>query len=477
MAPIIIFCLYLIVIFAIAVAASKKTFTKSGFILADRKLGALATALGAGASDMSGWLVMALPGAFFAFGLQEIWLPLGLSVGAWLNWRFIAKRLHDSSIKYGNSQTIPSFFYHRFGAKSPAIKIVAAIVILIFFTLYISSGFVSAAMLMKSTFGWNYSLALLVGALIIVSYSVIGGFLAINWIDIFQGLLMLSSFTIVAALITNQVGGFSGIITYHLEHNVNYFNIFNHVSLIGCISSLGWGLGYFGQPHILARFMAANHTDQLTLSRRICTIWMSWSMIATSLIGIAGCVYFKGKLENPETVLLKLIDSALNPWIAGLLFSAILSAIMSTIAAQLIGSCSVITEDLFDMLKFKKFSEGKKIFLNRAMLTLVAVIALLLSLDPKTSLLNLVGYAWAGFGASFGPVILFSLYGKKINATSAALGMIIGATVTILWHIAGIHLGGIFSLYEIIPGFLANIITLIVSYKLLLKPLFKKIFF
>jgi sodium/proline symporter len=474
MALIITFCLYTIIIFAIAFAASKKTFTQSGFILADRKLGAWATALGAGASDMSGWLVMALPGAFFTFGLQEIWLPLGLSIGAWFNWRFVAEKLHDSSIKYGNSQTIPSFFFHRFGSKSVGIKIAAAIVILVFFTLYISSGFVSAAMLMKSTFGWDYTTALLVGALIIVSYSTIGGFLAINWIDIFQGLLMLSSFTIVAAIITSQVGGFNGIIDYHLGHEVDYFNVFNHISLIGCISSLAWGLGYFGQPHILARFMAANHINQLTLSRRICVSWMTWSMAATSLIGIAGCVYFKGKLENPETVLLKLIEGALNPWVAGLLFSAILSAIMSTIAAQLIGACSVITEDLFNALKFKKFSEKRKVFLNRAMLVLVAIVAILLSLNPKTSLLNLVGYAWAGFGASFGPVILFSLYSQKINANSAACGMIMGAIVTIIWHIAGIHLGGIFALYEIIPGFLANIITLIVSYKLLPKPHFIK---
>ena len=465
MALITTFCLYTVIIFAIAFAASRKTFTQSGFILADRKLGALATALGAGASDMSGWLVMALPGAFFTFGLQEIWLPLGLSVGAWLNWRFVSKRLHDSSIQYSNSQTIPSFFYHRFGSKSVGIKITAAIVILVFFTLYISSGFVSGAMLMKSTFGWDYSTALLVGALIIVSYSVIGGFLAINWIDIFQGLLMLLSFTVVAALITSQVGGFRGIIDYHLGRDVQYFNIFNHVSLIGCISSLAWGLGYFGQPHILARFMATHHTSQLVLSRRICITWMSWSMLATSLIGIAGCVYFKGKLENPETVLLKLIEGALNPWVAGLLFSAILSAIMSTIAAQLVGSCSVITEDLFDVFKFKKFSERRKIFLNRAMLVLVAVIALLLSLNPKTSLLSLVGYAWAGFGASFGPVILFSLYSQKINANSAALGMIVGAITTISWHIAGTHLGGIFSLYEIVPGFLANVVTLMISYK------------
>lgn len=467
MALIITFSLYIVIIFAIAVAASKKTFTQSGFILADRKLGAWATALGAGASDMSGWLVMALPGAFFTFGLQEIWLPLGLSIGAWFNWRFVAKRLRDSSEKHGDAQTLPSFFYHRFGSKSPGIKIAAAIVILIFFTLYISSGFVSGALLMKSTFGWSYHTSLLVGALIIVGYSTIGGFLAINWIDIFQGLLMLFSFTMVAALITNQVGGFEGIIDYHLARDPEYFNIFNHIDLIGCISSLAWGLGYFGQPHILSRFKAIRDTKQLTLSRRICISWMSWSMIATSLIGVAGSVYFNAKLDNPETVLLKLIEGFLNPWVAGILFSAILSAIMSTIAAQLVGSCSVITADLFTALKFKPVSESKKVFLNRVMLILVAIVALLLSINPKTSLLHLVGYAWAGFGASFGPVILFSLYSQKINAASASCGMIMGAIVTILWHIAGVHLGGIFSLYEIIPGFLANLLTLVISYRLL----------
>jgi sodium/proline symporter len=459
------FSFYTCIIFAIAITASRRTSTQSGFILADRKLGAWATALGAGASDMSGWLVMALPGAFFTFGLQEIWLPLGLSIGAYLNWRFVAKRLHDSSIAASDAQTIPSFFYHRFNSKSPAIKLAAAIVILVFFTLYISAGFVSAGLLMKSTFGWDYTTGLLIGALIIVSYSTIGGFLAINWIDIFQGLLMLVSFTIVAVLVTQEVGNIKGIIDYHSSKASGYFNIFNNVSFIGCISSLAWGLGYFGQPHILARFMASKNTDQLKLSRQICTSWMLWSMAATSLIGLAGSVYFQGNLENPETVLLKLIEVALNPWIAGLLFSAVLSAIMSTIAAQLVGACSVVTADLLTMLKFKVVAENKKVFLNRLILILIAAIALLLSLNNSSSLLALVGYAWAGFGASFGPVILFSLYSQRINASSAMIGMISGAVVTIAWHIAGTKFGGIFALYEIIPGFMANVLMLMISYK------------
>ena len=459
----IMFVFYIAIICVIAVVANRRTRTHTGFILANRQLGPWATALGAGASDMGGWLVMALPGAMFAFGLQTIWLPLGLSLGAYLNWHLVAKRLHDRSISCNDSQTIPSFFYNRFNGESKGIKVVASLVILIFFTLYISAGFVSGALLMQSTFGWDYSTALLVGAGIIVAYSTIGGFLAVNWVDIFQGLLMLAAFVIVAGIIMQSIGSFNGIHTYYQTHNPHYFDIFNNVSLIGCISSMAWGLGYFGQPHILIRFMAARDAEKIKISRRICMTWMILSLMAASLIGIAGSVYFNGQLDNPETVFLKLIEVALNPWVAGLLFSAVLSAVMSTVAAQLIGSCSTITEDLHSVFSKQARTDKKALLANRAVLILVSFASLLLALDPHTSLLSLVGYAWGGFGAAFGPVILFSLYSKKLTANAAAMSMIVGTIVTIVWHMLGVSAAddSIFKLYEIVPGFAANWATML----------------
>ncbi len=458
---VITFVLYTLIIFVIAFVASRRTKSHADFILAHRQLGPWSTALGAGASDMGGWLVMALPGAAFAFGMNQIWLPIGLTIGAYFNWRLVAARLREDSIRYNDSQTIPTFFYNRFNADSPVIELASSLIILIFFTLYISSGFVSAALLMQSTFHWDYHTSLFVGAAIITVYSAVGGFLAVNWVDVFQGILMLVAFIIVAVIVMQKIGSFNGMHLYYQTHNAGYLNALNKVSWISCLSALGWGLGYFGQPHILVRFMAAKHTKNILLSRRICMTWMILCLITSYLIGLAGSVFFQGKLANPETVFLKLSEVALDPWSNGLLFSAILSAIMSTVAAQLISSCSTITEDLYTLFTNKKIQAGK-LRSDRLTLFLIAFVALFMAFHPKETLLNLVGYAWAGFGASFGPVLLLSLYSKNITSKTAAIGMLTGAFVTIVWHSLGLHVGGIFKLYELIPGFTANLLLMMI---------------
>lgn len=457
------FIAYIIVIILIGYAASYRVKTQSDFILAQRQLGPLATALGVGASDMGGWLVMALPGVAFQYGLNQIWLPISLSLGAYINWKFVAKRLRESSLEYNDSQTIPSYFHHRLGGEGSSLKMISSVLILFFFTFYIASGFVASALLLQSVFHWSYWVSLLVGGLVIILYCLMGGFLAVNWVDVFQGLLMLFSFLIVAAIITTMVGSFHGMQTYFQKQSPSHLALFSDFSWLNCLSLLGWGLGYFGQPHILVRFMAARHPEQISLSRKICMSWMLISVVATFVIGFSGFVYFKGHLSDPEAVLLRLSEVALNPWIAGLLFSAILSTIMSTVAAQLLVSCSTVTEDILGAIKNKFGNESLQLSFNRIVLGLVAIVAFLISLNPQTNLFHLVGYAWAGFGATFGPVLLMCLYSKRITKKIALLGMLSGAFVTIIWHILGIQYGGIFNLYEMIPGFIANLSLMILA--------------
>ena len=448
---------YITIVLVIGVFASRVTRNLSDFVLGGRRLSPVIAALGAGASDMSGWLLMALPGAVFVWGLKEIWIPVGLTIGAYLNWRLVARRLRIATEKLGNALTIPAYFNYRFRDHNPLLRTTTALVIIVFFTFYASAGFVSSAVLLNSIFGIDYMSALIIGASVMVIYTCVGGFLAVSWVDFFQGSLMFFALMIVPFMTFHAIH-----IPSHYAEVMNrlppyFFNPFHHFSVLGFISLLAWGFGYFGQPHILVRFMAIKSPDGLLVARRICMTWMTLSLVGAVLTGLSGAIYFKGRLAEPEAVFLYLANILFNPWMAGILISAVLSAIMSVVSAQLLASASAVTEDIYHALFKKNLDQKRLVLIGRMTVVGIALVAAILASNPKSNILQLVAYAWSGLGASFGPIILMSLYWKRMTSGGAMAGMIAGALTVILWHYLGNKIGGIFQLYEIVPAFLMNL--------------------
>jgi len=450
---------YLALMMGIGYWAYRKTDTVDDYILGGRKMGPAVTALSVGASDMSGWLLLGLPGAVYLSGLGEAWIGFGLVFGAWLNWLFVAKRLRIYTQVANNSLTLPDFFENRFNDSHGLLKLVSALTILIFFTFYASSGMVGGAILFEKVFGLDYAVALLIGSFIIVSYTFVGGFFAVSWTDFFQGCLMLIALIIVPVSIFSQPdtqAGFEQIDPAMLSF------INENTTVIGLVSLLAWGLGYFGQPHILSRFMAIGSPKDLVLSRRIAMTWMIVSLFGALATGIAGSLYFAAEpLENSETVFIHLAHAAFNPWVGGLLIAAILSAIMSTIDSQLLVCSSVITEDFYLKWLRPQASSKELMLVGRIGVIAIALVAGVVALNPESSVLGLVSYAWAGFGAAFGPVVLLSLFWQGYSRNGAIATILVGAITVVVWKQMT---GGIFELYEIVPGFIfAMLVGVIVS--------------
>ncbi|GGP81969.1 sodium/proline symporter PutP [Shewanella ulleungensis] len=458
--PIIItFVGYLMLMMGIGYWAYRKTDTVDDYILGGRKMGPAVTALSVGASDMSGWLLLGLPGAVYLSGLGEAWIGFGLIFGAWLNWLFVAKRLRIYTQMADNALTLPDFFENRFNDSHGLLRLVSAVTILVFFTFYASSGMVGGAILFEKVFGLDYTVALVIGSFIIVSYTFVGGFFAVSWTDFFQGCLMLLALIIVPVAIFSQPDtqvGFEKIDPAMLSF------INDNTTVLGLVSLLAWGLGYFGQPHILSRFMAIGDPKDLVLSRRIAMSWMILSLIGALATGIAGSLYFAAEpLENAETVFINLAHIAFNPWIGGLLIAAILSAIMSTIDSQLLVCSSVITEDFYLKWLRPKASDKELMLVGRFGVIAIALVAGIVALNPASSVLGLVSYAWAGFGAAFGPVVILSLFWRGYSRNGAVLTILVGAVTVVIWKQLT---GGIFDLYEIVPGFiLATLVGVVVS--------------
>ncbi|MGS0692928.1 sodium/proline symporter PutP [Shewanella sp. 30m-9] len=453
------FIAYLALMMGIGLWAYKATDSVDDYILGGRGMGPAVTALSVGASDMSGWLLLGLPGAVYLGGLGEAWIGIGLVFGAWLNWLFVARRLRIYTQFTDNALTLPDFFEKRFEDKQGTLKLVSAITILVFFTFYASSGMVGGAILFEKVFGLDYTLALLIGSTIIVSYTFIGGFLAVSWTDFAQGCLMLVALLIVPVAIFSlpetQVG---------LENiDPAMLSLFNeNTTFIGFISLIAWGLGYFGQPHILSRFMAIASPDDIPVSRRIAMSWMLLALLGALATGIAGSLYFAAEpLSNPETVFIHLAHAAFNPWIGGLLIAAILSAIMSTIDSQLLVCSSVVTEDFYKKWLRPQAQSKELMLVGRIGVLAIAVIAGIVALNPDSSVLGLVSYAWAGFGAAFGPVVLLSLFWRNYSRNGAIATIIVGALTVVIWKQLT---GSIFDIYEILPGFiLATLAGVLVS--------------
>ena len=466
-APLLVtFVAYLILILFLGIKAYIRTHSLDDYILGGRKLGAVVTALSVGASDMSGWLLLGLPGAIYLSGLSEIWIGIGLVLGAYCNWLFVSKRLRIYSQHANNSLTLPDYFENRFNDTTRVLRLVSAFVILLFFTFYTASGLVGGAILFENSFGLQYSTALISGGLIIVGYTFIGGFLAVAWTDAVQAVLMFFALLVAPTVVILNSGGTDVVWQQMQAVNPQSTELFSNMTLIGFLSLIAWGLGYFGQPHILARFMAVENPQKLVAARRIAMVWMVLVLFGSVATGLAGIAYFADNpLENPETVFIALSQQLFNPWIAGIITAAILSAIMSTVDSQLLVSSSVISEDFYRVFVRPQASEKELLMVSRGAVIAIALLAMVIASDRESRVLDLVSYAWAGFGAAFGPVIVFSLFWRKMTAASAIAGMIVGAITVVVWSNLK---GGLFDLYEIVPGFaLASLVIVIIT---LLKP-------
>ena len=476
------FGIYLIVVLLIGMAAYFSTRSFDDYILGGRSLGPFVTAMSAGASDMSGWLLMGLPGAVFVAGMSEAWIAIGLTVGAYLNWLLVAGRLRVHTEYNNNALTLPDYFFHRFGAQGRAMKVISAAIILFFFTIYCAAGVVAGARLFESLFNLSYTQAMWLGAGATIAYTFIGGFLAVSWTDTVQATLMIFALILTPIMVLVVVGGFddvalsiANVATEKGKDYSEYSGIFAGTTFLGIVSTAAWGLGYFGQPHILARFMAAENVQSLKNARRIGMTWMILCLGGAIAVGYFGIAYFGAKPEEigvlggkDERIFIGLATLLFNPWIAGIILSAILAAVMSTLSCQLLVCSSAIAEDFYKGFLRPNAAQAELVWVGRLMVLAVARIAIVIAADPESKVLGLTSYAWAGFGAAFGPVVILSLVWKRMTATGALVGMIAGAITVVAWaervKKPAIAAGGSgwTTMYEIVPGFIACALAIVV---------------
>ncbi|MCE7481003.1 MULTISPECIES: sodium/proline symporter PutP [Microbacterium] len=457
--------LYFAAMLVIGYLAFRRTTDHEDYMLGGRDLPPWVAALSAGASDMSGWLVMGLPGAIYLSGLIEAWIAVGLTIGAYLNWLLVAPRLRAYTQVSRNSITIPSFFENRLRDSSRLLRILAGVVILVFFTLYISSGMVAGGFFFESSFNSDYLLGMVLVGGVTLLYTLFGGFLGASFTDVVQGVMMLIALIVVPVAAIIAVGGFGEVATYVDDLAPNHISLIGGTALTGgtilaIVGSLAWGLGYFGQPHIIVRFMALRNPGEAKTARRIGMSWMIISLVGAVFSGFVGIAYMAHQgidLANPETVVLVMAQTLLHPFIAGLVLAAVLAAIMSTISSQLIVASSALVEDLFKVAK-KEPSPKLLMILGRGTVLCVAIIAMLLALIPNDTILGLVSFAWAGFGAAFGPLILLSLFWRKLTNWGALAGMFVGAAGVFIWKAVWPEM------YELLPSFIcATIVAVVVS--------------
>ncbi|REB07821.1 sodium/proline symporter PutP [Sporosarcina sp. BI001-red] len=454
--------LYMAAMVFIGWYAFRRTSNLTDYMLGGRSLGPAVTALSAGAADMSGWLLLGLPGAIFDKGLPEIWIAIGLTTGAYLNWYFVAPRLRVYTQVTNDSITIPSFLENRLKDKSRLLRIASGLIILIFFTFYVSSGMVAGGKFFLSSFGLDYHVGLIIVSVVVVGYTLFGGFLAVSYTDFVQGLIMFLALILVPVVAVFVTGGIPETAESIRAVNPDMLSLVKGATLLGVISSVAWGLGYFGQPHIIVRFMAIKSVKETKSARRIGISWMILSLlgaVATALVGIAYYQQNPGaELVDSETIFIALGQIIFHPFIAGIMLAAVLAAVMSTISSQLIVTSSALIEDLYKTVYKTDGTDKQYVFLGRMAVLVVSLIAMLLAWPNNESILKLVSFAWAGFGGAFGPIILLSLYWRKLTAKGALFGMVAGAIVVGVWgNIPALSN----TLYEIIPGF---IVCLLVTY-------------
>ena len=476
---VIAFVVYALVILGIGIYSFRKSKSVSDFFLGGRQLGSWTTAISAQASDMSGWLLMGLPGAIFASGLKESWVAIGLLIGTYLNWKICATRLRKMSYAAGDAITIPEYFQKRFFNNSPVVRFICALIIFFFFLVYTASAFSGGAKLFMFVFGIdNYVLSLAIGAIIIISYTFLGGFLAVCWTDVMQGLLMFAALVVIPIVIMVRTPDLGETINNAMNSGIveKYYTSFLYnsdgtLALTTIISGLAWGLGYFGMPHILVRFMAIKSSDLIKKSRIIATVWVVVTLAAAVLVGIFGMAFINSpgnealktqfdSIGDVERIFMFLSSSLLPALIAGIVLSAILAAIMSTADSQLLVTSSAVTNDMFKLFK-KNASEKTLMWVSRITVIVVSIIAFLLALDEKSTVMGLVSYAWAGLGAAFGPAMLLSLFWKKMTMPGAVAGIVAGGVSVVLWEsIPALSGTGIYSLA---PAFVIALTAVIIT--------------
>ena len=456
--------LYCAVMLAIGIYYCRRMRSVSDYILGSRSLGTWVTSMSAEAADMSGWLMLGLPGYAYCAGMQAGWIALGLIIGTYINWKAVAGRLRTYTQVANDSLTLPDYLQNRFRDSSHALRVVSAIFILIFFLLYTSSGFVAGGKMFHAVFNVPYFWAMLLGAFVIVFYTFLGGFMAVCWTDFVQGVMMFFAILIVPIAGIALLGGPSAAFTALESINGEFLNPFTAIegkplTFIAIISLMAWGLGYFGQPHIIIRFMAIRSARQIPQARRIAMVWVVLSLAAAVAVGMVGRVFLRETLQGTasETVFIVMTDRIFTSFFAGLVFSAVLAAIMSTASAQLLVTSSAVSQDLYKALIHKKAGEKELLRVSRWSVIMVAVIAIVLGANPDNRVLDLVAYAWAGFGAAFGPAILISLYWKRMTCSGALASIIVGGITVLVWKQFGW-----FGLYEIVPGFVLSAIAIFV---------------
>jgi len=453
------FILYVIFLLWHGIHYYKKNQDIGDYLLGGRKLGKVVTALSAQASDMSGWLLMGLPGAVYLSGLSSGWIAVGLFIGTVLNWKYVAGRVRVFT-EQTDSITMFTFFERRFQDPTGILRLASAIITLVFFTVYVSSGLVALGKLFEAIFGISFTTSVVSGAVVIMVYTFLGGFLAVCWTDLIQGSLMFIAILLVPAVAYFSGGGTDSIISAMAAKEIP-LGVMPEASmpLLAILSLSAWGFGYFGQPHILARFMGISSVKEIGTSMRIAVIWVLICLGGAVAVGmIAIPLYPDLSGGDSEKVFIYMIQTLFNPWVAGILLASILSAIMSTIDSQLLVSSSAITEDLYRKFLVKDVSEESLVRTGRISVVIISVIAAGFALDPGNTVLGLVSYAWGGLGAAFGPLMLFALYSRKTTWQSALSGIISGTLVLVAWK----HFGMGEYMYEIVPGFFTNVIVILI---------------
>ncbi len=457
------FAAYLLLMVGIGFWAWYRTRTFDDYILGGRSLGSYVTALSAGASDMSGWLLMGLPGAIYLTGASEAWIAVGLTIGAWCNWRFVAGPLRVYTERTRNALTLPDYFTHRFADRQKLLRVLAALVILVFFAVYCASGIVAGARLFESVFGLPYAQALWWGAAVTILYTLVGGFLAVSWTDMVQATLMIFALLLVPIIVVVSNGGIAPSLALVEQVDPTRLHWVGAGGIVAVISALAWGFGYFGQPHILARFMAADSVATIPRARRIGMTWMVLCLAGALATGFFGIAYFAANPAqaapvdaNPERVFIVLSEVLFNPWVAGVLLSAILAAVMSTLSCQLLVCASALTEDFYRGFLRPAAGHRELVWIGRLMVLAIALLAIWIARDPDSRVLGLVAYAWAGFGAAFGPVVVLSLFWQRMTRNGAIAGVIGGAVTVVLWKFTGSPL------YEMVPGVVVATLAVVV---------------
>ena len=483
------FLLYLAGMIIIGIICGKKTENSADYFLGGRKLGGYVAALSAQASDMSGWLLMGLPGSVYAFGTGQAWIAVGLFIGTVCNWLFVSRRLRRYTIRANNALTLPTYFENRFHDKKRILLLISSITIVIFFLVYTASALAAGGKLFNSVFGVDYKIALTIGALVILIYTFIGGFLAVCTTDFVQGMLMLVGILIVpiAAFFFIDAGQMNTIINDSgvaggADAYLNLmYNNGEQYALVSIISQLAWGLGYCGMPHILVRFMAVKNEKELNKSKVVAIIWVALSLSFACIIGVVGRAYLPEVLTSAETenVFINMIIELFTkdipvPLIGGLFLCGILAAIMSTADSQLLVSASSVAEDIYKGIINKKADDKKVLRISRYTVFVIAVLAYLIALDPNSSIMGLVSNAWAGLGAAFGPIVLLSLFWKRTNLSGAVAGISMGAITVIVWDyipiIEGQTLGTYTQIYSLLIGFSTSLLAIVLVSLITKKP-------